>query len=999
MINMKKNMQHKVGIKVLTDVQLENVLPTYENLLEKIDECRKAAKMESKSLEKRHYQYNFMYDNVFSILGQRGSGKTSVAFTLRDKLGGKNSKHPEDVVLPLIIPEVIPDACTVLGWILAIVKEEIEQLEEKIRKVQPIRENSLNWERCTMKSYGKNETSLSERLDRMNQLLYAGSYNPHNESSYYKAVDFSVMQANDYYKFAKEIATLWDEWIEQIRYYNLLENGKRDVCPLIYFIFDDVDLAPEKIEEILSVIIKYLSHPNIIVITTADENLFLEVIQNKLDKNIGRLPVEWRKFLNSQSQQPKWPFYGWDKDKEEEKDDITSKTARMYLGKVLPTSTRYYLNSFSTPKQKQLFWVEEQKSLGQGIKDTIQDLIESIDRDNQIENFMVSKSGIINFYLHFMGDSSRQIGNIYIAINELIRNLKKDLKKENSIVYVYNHIRYFLRLAVNANHKLSLIIEAIDDFVDEIFLLNYNQWALYINYSYLDDFIKEKLSKSKKKLDIEIGLALYSLLAFCENLLLIIESGKTLGQLTERKKIHAIYPMTEFIRENVFDNKYVLRDDLDAKEYFNHYIDLLNRLPNMMLEKRFDEKFNMEYFYNFKNYYYSSLDKNDLTVMSQKNYKWFYEIVGRVFLIYGNAYLFDGKNMQKCILYSYSLHHPRYQRVINKYIFRNIVECFKEKELQKKEVLNKQLLLKEKSIVSLDEMATELKNSVGILNGIKRLQGKDEEKLARISDICSSYFDIVESKKVILKDVYTEEIARYNIGIDVISSEYLEEDIRECNENIRESENMEDVKYILYDYGNVLNVLKRIPVTIMEYYHEINDLYKELANLSIQESQIEYVEIDKKLYINIRLYLNNVIKILTRSGDEEELNILKNNIIEIIETMDICINIDNEVALKNVLRLCNRIQILSGLHKLYIFSVIKEKYDQGNNMSSKKLEKMIIDGKEKNTYYFEFFKIACDILADMESKPDDTLAKLIDGAYKVERQNYVNYLIEEVKNE
>ena len=79
-------MQHKVGIKVLSDTQLENVLPTYENLLDKVEVCRRVAKTELESIKKRHYQYNFMYDNVFSILGQRGTGKTSVAFTLRNKL-------------------------------------------------------------------------------------------------------------------------------------------------------------------------------------------------------------------------------------------------------------------------------------------------------------------------------------------------------------------------------------------------------------------------------------------------------------------------------------------------------------------------------------------------------------------------------------------------------------------------------------------------------------------------------------------------------------------------------------------------------------------------------------------------------------------------------------------------------------------------------------------------------------------------------------------------
>ena len=166
----------------------------------------------------------------------------------------------------------------------------------------------IAWDRCRYKNWQDGENSLLALYDELSQLFYAGSYNPSNEESYYRAVDNSVRQAEDYYKFAKRIANLWDAWVERIQdlqEYQREERGqegkqeKRPAgsCPMIYFIFDDVDLAPEKIEELLSVIIKYLSHPNIVVIATADEELFLEVIENRLDNNIGRLPKEWRNYL------------------------------------------------------------------------------------------------------------------------------------------------------------------------------------------------------------------------------------------------------------------------------------------------------------------------------------------------------------------------------------------------------------------------------------------------------------------------------------------------------------------------------------------------------------------------------------------------------------------------------------------------------------------------------------------------------------------------------
>ena len=137
---MERKISHKVGVKLFSEAQLVIVLRTYQILFDKIDTCRAVAQEELSRGKKRHYQYNFMYDNVFSIMGKRGTGKTSVVFTLQNMIREKYGKEYNDVVLPLIIPEVIPDNCTVLGWILAIVKEEVKILENRVKKLERNRE-------------------------------------------------------------------------------------------------------------------------------------------------------------------------------------------------------------------------------------------------------------------------------------------------------------------------------------------------------------------------------------------------------------------------------------------------------------------------------------------------------------------------------------------------------------------------------------------------------------------------------------------------------------------------------------------------------------------------------------------------------------------------------------------------------------------------------------------------------------------------------------------
>lgn len=380
------NYTHKVGVKILSDIQLKNTLPTYEKLMDRMETCRKEA--QEGLIPRGHYQYNFMYDNVFSVLGERGTGKTSVAFTLQKKIRENKKYEGYDVVLPLVIPEVIPEHCTVLGWLLAIVKEEMELLEKRIREHE--RKNPEEQYRGKYRFYGENQAdkSLVSRLDEISHMFFAGSYNPSNEMSYYRAIGYSVQQAEDYYRFAKEIANLWDLWIDRIKECYKLEQETKEcpICPMIYFIFDDVDLAPEKISELLSVIIKYLSHPNIIVITTADEKLFLEVIENQLDQKIGRMPREYMEHLKSRANSPFDIWEREEKEKKREPEDVIDRTARMYLGKVLPPSTRYYLRLFHTAKQKEKFYVGETQQLGAAVSEGIDKLVESIGADGR--NFM-----------------------------------------------------------------------------------------------------------------------------------------------------------------------------------------------------------------------------------------------------------------------------------------------------------------------------------------------------------------------------------------------------------------------------------------------------------------------------------------------------------------------------------------------------------------------------------------------------------------------------------
>lgn len=1054
---MERKFSHKVGVKVLSQAQLENIMPNYENLFQKIDTCRKVAQEELHADEKRHYQYNFMYDNVFSILGKRGTGKTSVAFTLQKMIRERYGKSCCDVVLPLIIPEVIPENCTVLGWILAIVREEIGALEDRINELDKNYREEIPWNKCRYADGKRVQETLSARLDTLSQLFFAGNYNPSNEVSYHRAVDNSVLQAGDYYKFAKGIAELWDAWVARIQYLHRLEkpDAREEICPLIYFIFDDVDLAPEKIEELLSVIIKYLSHPNIIVLTTADESLFLEVIENRLDKNIGRLPGEWRNYL-ANNRGSKYIVWSSLRDEErEEKDeenaeDLVKQTARMYLGKVLPTSTRYYLRLFNTAGQKETFRVETRinqeehdENLGMSMADQVRLLIQDIRKEN-LHNFMESDMGIINFYLNFMGNTSRQISNVYIALKELIENLRKIVvyAAENVVdedylmTKIYLNCRYFLCVAINANHDLAKVIENVDSFVDEAFLPEYNQWKMYFNYSYLNEFLHKKLEKCGKQKKIKICLQLYSLLVFAENLLLIMEGGMPHG-ITGRKKTHAVSFLAQYISYVAFEGRHVFRDDLAPDEFFKHYVYLLDRLDVIVTDEISQAKFNLEYFYNFKSYSYKKKPGlQDLIDINKNNHKWFNELAGMLTMVYGNAYLVNSSMIEGCLIYSDSSYLTGYQKRIHNEIKNNIRNCLGAIKMQEvwtslKEDFYKIIPFQYEGKNLFYDFVEVVKQELSKGDGQKG-DSKGGRNLVGLRQVIETVAFALGNRMT-----GTEGITDFFkvCPIDILH------DIADRKDTLDSKEEKWDLalmymdriakadyaivrRGILYDPINAIDVLKKLLGKNTAYDQQINEIIRRLSVLDTSK-MLMAAEISKRLYADLPRLLKNVMEcegsVDSFAYDGEEIP-LKNEVEEVLANLDIGININSDDELRAAVELGLQTLFVELMQRVYIYQSVSEKYINRHNMSSIELERYVSRGTTTDTYYYCLFNLMVELAenennvekqanwtegnfknqkADKERLLRETksLAEDIRAAFTRERQRYVDLLVSGAENE
>lgn len=1043
----EENFTHKVGVKELSDTQLKNILPDFRNIFTKIEQFRKAAAAEENqpNSSRKYYQYNLKYDNVFSILGKRGTGKTSVAFTLRNRIE-QDEKHKDyDVVLPLIIPESIPENCTVLGWLLAIVKEEMEALEKNIRDLERTSGGEQNRSRFRYMEGIGSKDSLETKLEDISQMFFAGSYNPSNEKSYYRAIDNSVQQAGDYYRFAKEIANLWDTWIERIRKLYELKHGKakEKINPMIYFLFDDVDLAPEKISEILSVIIKYLSHPNIIVIITADEKLFLEVVENQLDKKIGRLPGEWREFLSRSTGNG---FVVWGQEeitKKKETEDVVNQTAAMYLGKVLPPSTRYYLRLFHTAKQKERFYVEEGKTLGAVMSERIAGLAEAVWKKD--DNFMVVNDRLINFYLKFYGSTSRQINNVYVAFNELVARLHEIIENEKSgygtvedgIEELYQCCRYFICVALISNQGLAKIVENADSFVDEVFLPEYNQWRLYINYSYLNEYVEDNVEiktdseEENRAAKVEAALQMYSLFSFVENILLLMERAFP-GGITARGKVHAIPFMIEYIQSVAFDDRYMFREDLPANDFFEHYNNLLDRLSNIVGNGQSkDMQFSLTYFYDFRNSGLGQdvkrqrnanqgMSKMDIKGIARRSPGWFTELVGMVTMVYGNAYLFDRSEMADCMVFRDRRYQVGYQQKIRDTLQEYMNQCFGHIKLQDVWISEKWKENLESTYEELDRTNKRFNELVEKVTSdlMSLVEEKEEENYGErkqqwvsLSLILQTVYQYLNLEECLKQPRKIWELL-YQSPIDIAGEigKGLKE-IPSGRGQIRRmlADRIASVDRIEYAWNNkgMLSEPDRTAELFETLFRLNPSKYEELKRIGaeikksmiIEQDQRKVVLVEKTLYRRMLTALGQALekqKLDSSQYIDSEEEMLLFEAREVLLEWEIGVDLYNEEATRRAVKLGVEVVWIGVLQAIYLYQTVNERYRNYNSISSKALEQ--IDGK--NTYYFSFFNIIVNFMEDTEYPwKDISIKEKIESAFIRERQKYVEQLIARVRNE
>ena len=250
-----------IGAKVLRKEEIEQSLPTYEKLQQQIEAVRQAAKemREHGSQTKTEFTMPQVINN-FAILGKRGTGKSSILKTLYQDLESQNENKPKalNILLPTIVPENLGDNVSLMGCVLGLLKETVDQLCKSKEK-----KNTL----CLPEVYPlrKNYNELMREFVQLQQPYEQISVQQFSSDSEYVRTMTSMLEAGNQFT---------------VRFRNFIDNllGEYEKESLLFIFIDDIDLSTNRCGDLVKTLLSYLSHPSIVTVLAGDIAIFGEAL-------------------------------------------------------------------------------------------------------------------------------------------------------------------------------------------------------------------------------------------------------------------------------------------------------------------------------------------------------------------------------------------------------------------------------------------------------------------------------------------------------------------------------------------------------------------------------------------------------------------------------------------------------------------------------------------------------------------------------------------------
>ena len=501
------------GARILHEKEIELSLPTYNKLKSQIEDVRtnsKNYKNEIKGNKRDEFTYSQVINN-FAILGERGTGKSSILKTLYQDLKNQNESDKElkkikNIMLPPIVPENLVSHISLMGCLLGLLKEPVRQICENQENKKPL---------CPPEKHNieKLYKSLVEDFVRLQKPYEQISVREFSTDSEYVRTMTSIYEAGN--QFAIKFREFIDELLAQ---YN-------DEAMLFIFI-DDIDLSTIRCGDIVKTLLSYLSHPSIVTVLAGDIAVFGEALTIEFVRQEEITDAEFMRRSYLIESVDKKTSTG-----EDDKDNLLKRKKQLayeYLKKVMPPNNRHHILYWTLSMRGDFCCIDTQSSESKNKEDesdslTLTDLLVQLDTKIPLLNYYFSEKtqGNVNkdrkldvLLYHFFDSTARGLNSSYNAIKQMLKNCEEDKSPK------YQDIKFVIETIVSSNYILSqyrdIIFSQFIEFGTDIESTrvnfdNFSNWVLD-KIDYLEEFETNKQSKEARekfyKLDKIINLNL-----------------------------------------------------------------------------------------------------------------------------------------------------------------------------------------------------------------------------------------------------------------------------------------------------------------------------------------------------------------------------------------------------------------------------------------------------------------------------------------------------------
>ena len=452
----KSQSHRKIGARILSDVEVSMILPTYSKLKSQIEEireaeCGKANQINSIGPESDPGQKT----NNIGILGERGTGKTSVLKTFMHYLNGENSgaEKKKNVILPMIIPENMSESMNLMATILGLFKREVDDIlkDQNRKELECWKEGPSNIERL-YKSMVKKYCYIQKDYRQ----VIVGQYT--TESDY-------VQRSSDIFNSDIEFINCFNRFIEQ-----LLNEEKYSKDALIFLFVDDIDLSTNRCTDVVKTLLSYLSHPRIVTFLSGDLDTFEEALTLDFirQEKIVRADLLEIVYVNKQNDNSKN-----DKDNKDNKDNqckhcngkqddnnLINRKRRLsyeYLKKVIPPVYRHTVKKWELKDRGNYVVIQEGEPVNKTLKELFSEIFSKYGCDGYFQYYDYSDmdnmnqiSGslkVIPETFHLLDETSRGLNNVYNSLLDTQQVL--EVSDENNSHFVA--VKLFLETLVSSN--------------------------------------------------------------------------------------------------------------------------------------------------------------------------------------------------------------------------------------------------------------------------------------------------------------------------------------------------------------------------------------------------------------------------------------------------------------------------------------------------------------------------------------------------------------------